>query len=176
MLSEQDQIRFMRLWTAAQPAVSAYVHALVWDHAAAEDVLQEISIVLFRRFGEYIEDLPFVAWALGIAKFQVLGVMRDHARNRVIFDDELLARFTQSWAELSPLVSDRSAALEDCLQQLASNARHLVQLRYIDGKTAEQIAHQFGRTGAAVRVAIQRIRQQLRECVGRKLRLEGEAI
>ena len=45
----------MRLWTAAQPTVSGYVRALVRDRAVADEVLQETSLVLFRRFDEYDE-------------------------------------------------------------------------------------------------------------------------
>ena len=77
MLKEQEQLRFMRLWTAAQPAVSGYVRSLVRDRAVADEVLQETSLVLFRRFEEYDEQRPFVAWALGIARFQVLSLNRD---------------------------------------------------------------------------------------------------
>ena len=51
----------------------------------------------------------------------------------------------------------------------------MVRLRYYDELTAEEIARQIGGTGAAVRVTLQRIRQQLRECVERQLRAEGEA-
>jgi len=61
MLSELDQERFMRLWTSAQPAVANFVHALVRDHGAARDVLQETALVIFRRFEEYDGERPFVA-------------------------------------------------------------------------------------------------------------------
>jgi RNA polymerase sigma-70 factor (ECF subfamily) len=175
MMNEYDQVRFMRLWTAAQPAVSSYVHALVWDAAAAEDIVQEVSIALFRRFAEYDETRPFVAWALGVAKFQVLGLVRDSARNRVIFDDELLARFTDVWAERAPPLSDRGLALQECLERLSARARKLVRMRYFDELTSEQIARQLGGNGAAMRVALQRIRRQLKECVERKLRLAGDS-
>lgn len=174
MLNEHDQIRFMRLWTAAQPAVSGYVHSLVRDRSVADDVLQETSMVLFRRFDEYDDQRPFLAWALGIAKFQVLSLSRDAARSRVAFDTDLLGRFTESWAELTPSTSDRSHFLQDCIRRLAGRAKQMVQHRYYDEMTADQIAEQTGGTGAAVRVALQRIREQLRECVERQLRTQGE--
>ncbi len=164
----------MRLWTAAQPAVSGFVRAMVRDRSVADEVLQETSLVLFRRFDEYDETRPFVAWALGIAKFQILGLNRDSARSRVAFDTDLLARFTETWGELAPGASDRSLFLQECIQRLAARARRMVRLRYYDEQTAEEIARQIGGTGAAVRVTLQRIRQQLRECVERQLRAEGE--
>ena len=174
MLNEQDQLRFMRLWTTAQPAVSGYVRSLVRDRAVADEVLQETSLVLYRRFDEYDEQRPFVAWALGIARFQVLSMNRDAARSRVAFDTDLLAQFTETWGELAPIASDRSLFLQDCIQRLAGRARQMVRLRYYDELTAEEIARQVGGTGATVRVTLQRIRQQLRECVERQLRTEGD--
>ena len=75
---------------------------------------------------------------------------------------------------MAPEVFDRSLFLQDCIQRLAARARQMVRLRYYDELTAEEIAQQVGGTGAAVRVALQRIRQQLRECVERQLRAEGE--
>jgi RNA polymerase sigma-70 factor (ECF subfamily) len=175
MMNEHDQLAFMRLWTAAQPAVANYVHAVLRDRTVAEDVLQETSMVLFRRFVEYDANLPFVAWALGVAKNQILGLHRDQARSRVIFNEELLARFTATWADLSPRMSDRGLALQDCLERLPAHARRLVRMRYFDDLPSEQIAQQHGGTGAAVRVALQRIRQQLRECVEQQFRIQGEA-
>ena len=90
----------MRLWTAAQPAVSGYVRSLVRNRSMADEVLQETSLVLFRRFDEYDEQRPFVAWALGVARFQVLSLNRDAARSRVAFDTELLVRLCRNLREV----------------------------------------------------------------------------
>jgi RNA polymerase sigma-70 factor, ECF subfamily len=174
MLSELDQERFMRLWTASQPAVANFVHALVRDHDAARDVLQDTALVIFRRFEEYDGERPFVAWALGIARFQVMGLQRDAARCLVVFDDEVLEKFTDSWAELAPTVSDRTVALESCIERLAAHARRLVQLRYFDDLDAEQISQRLGSKGASVRVTLQRIREQLRTCITQQTLIEGE--
>ena len=53
MISEQEQERFMRLWTDAQPAVVNYLHAMVRDPAMAKDLVQETAMVLFRRFARH---------------------------------------------------------------------------------------------------------------------------
>jgi hypothetical protein len=53
MLSEHEQERFLRLWAGAQPAVTAFVHAVVRDSAAAKDLVQETALGLFRRFADY---------------------------------------------------------------------------------------------------------------------------
>ena len=174
MTDEPDQERFMRLWTAAQPAVASYVQVLVRDHAAAKDVLQETALVIFRRFSEYDEDKPFVTWALGIARFKVMSMQRDSARSLVTFDDDLLQQFTRSWAELTPALSDRGALLQLCVERLARHARSIVKLRYYEGLKSEEIAKRTGTTAPAVRMALQRIREQLRACIERAGSLQGE--
>ncbi len=163
----------MRLWTIAQPMVANYVHALIRDHATAQDVLQETALVIFRRFAEYDESRPFVGWALGIAKFQVLGQRRDVMRCPVVFDDEVLAGFTENWASLAPTEPDDSELVRQCLGKLAAHARRLVQMRYFDDLNASEIAERLGMASAAVRVALQRVREQLRTCVEQQLKLEG---
>ena len=159
----------MQLWTVAQPTVSSYVHSLVRDRDAASDVLQETAMVLYRRFAEYDRTRPFVAWALGIARYQAMGLRRDAARSIVAFDDELLTRFTAVWAEIAPALTDRSVALQSCLEGLPARPRQLLRLRYVEDLTSEEISKRIGGKAPAIRVALQRIREKLRQCVDRQL-------
>jgi RNA polymerase sigma-70 factor (ECF subfamily) len=173
MLNERDQERFLRYWTSAQPSVSNYIHALVRDHGAAKDVIQETAMVLYRRFPEYDESRPFLAWALGVARHQVMGLRRDATRELLTFDEQLMERFTESWAEIAPQATDREVALHSCLGRLAAHARRLVRLRYFEDLSAGEIAQQAGGNEASVRMALRRIREQLRTCVERELNQSG---
>lgn len=173
MVSDHEQERFLRLWADAQPAVAAFLHSVVRDAAAAKDLLQETALVLFRRFGDYDGQRPFLAWALGVAKLQVLGFRRDVARSPVTFDTELLERFTAAWAEQAPAASQQSVALELCLERMAPRPRQLLRWRYFEDVKSEDIASRLGSNGAAVRVMLQRLREQLRACVEKQLRMEG---
>jgi RNA polymerase sigma-70 factor, ECF subfamily len=172
MISEEEQERFMRLWTDAQPAVVNYLHAAVRDSAMAKDLVQETALVLFRRFGEYDGERPFLGWALGVAKYQVLGFHRDGARSFITFDTELLDKFTEIWAEAAPAASEQSTALEVCLERLQARPRQMVRWRYFEGLKSEEIAGMLGSKSAAVRVALQRIREQLRACIERETQPE----
>ena len=163
----------MRLWTTHQAAVANYVHALVRERSAAEDVLQETALQAFRKFAEYDAQRPFVAWALGIARFKIMGLRRDAARDRLVLDDEALESFTEEWAQQSQGRSERVEALDDCLGKLAGHAQDVVKLRYFEDRTAEQIAKTLGANSGSIRVTLQRIRTQLRECIERKLQTEG---
>jgi RNA polymerase sigma-70 factor (ECF subfamily) len=145
----------------------------VREAAAAKDLVQETALVLFRRFAEYDGERPFLAWALGVAKFQVLGFQRDQARSVVTFDTELFDQFTDAWAQQAPAATRQAAALEVCLERLTARPRQMIRLRYFEDLNSREIARRLGGRSAAVRVALQRIREQLRVCVEQQLRGEG---
>jgi RNA polymerase sigma-70 factor (ECF subfamily) len=133
-------------------------------------------MVLFRRFEEYNWERPFLAWALGVAKFQVLAFHRDESRSFVTFDTELFDRFTEVWAETVPAASEQSAALEVCIERLEARPRQMVRLRYYEDQNSEEIARRLGTKSAVVRVVLQRIREHLRACIEQQLMTEKRAL
>lgn len=175
MLTDEQQEQFTRLWTEVQPCVSAYVHAMMRDDAVAKDIVQDTALVLLRKFAAFDSQRGFLPWALGAAKFEIMGHRRDAGRCQVMFDDALLEKITATWIEVAPQTGDDEAALHLCLGKLARHARDIVQLRYFDSLDSNEIARRLGSTAGAVRIALQRIRVQLRECVERQLGLEGGA-
>ena len=173
MLSESDQETFTRLWTEAQPPVSRYLLSLVSDPNVAKDLLQNTALVLLRKFSEYDQARPFLPWALGVAKYQLLGHHRDEARNRLTFDSELLDHYTEKWGELAEQDSEQVSTLHQCIRELPQRQRELVHLRYFDELNSREIARHLKQTSDHVRVTLQRTRDKLRKCVEQKHRLAG---
>lgn len=155
--------------------MSGYIHAMVRDDSVAKDIVQETALALLRKFPAFDPLRAFLPWALGAAKFEIMGYRRDAGRCRLTFDDALLTQITEAWSEAEPQMGDEEAALHTCLEKLARHARNVVQLRYFDSLDSLEIAQRLGSTAGAVRAALQRIRVQLRECVERQLGMEGGA-
>ncbi len=118
--------QFVKLWTRFQPEVKRYIRAIVPSKADAEDVLQETATVLWDKFGEYDPERPFVSWAIRFAYNKVLTWRRDHARDRLVFSENLLARIDSHFNEKLTLLEVRRIALESCLQKLNDQDRHLL--------------------------------------------------
>jgi len=175
MLNEDQQIRFTQLWTEAQPTVSQYVASLIRDQWAVRDIVQSTSLALLRKFSEYDENRPFVAWALGVAKFEILGHRRDLARNRMISDSEFLDLYTQGWADRAPQINNEAAVLQDCIRELNGRAQQIVRLRYAEDHTSEDIAGTLDLTAANVRAILKRTREALQRCVEKQVRLLGDS-
>ncbi len=164
-----------RLWTLAQPVVSAFVTSVVRDFAARDDVLQEIAVAVIESIDRYDAARPFVGWALGIAQNQVGLYLRRVRRDRLVFDEETVSCLASAFIEASVEPSPKLDYLQECLQALEGRAKEICDLRYRNDLKPAAIADAVGMTATSVAKALQRIRDQLRGCIERKAVLAGSA-
>lgn len=165
MLTTEQQEQFTQLWTQAQSTVACFVHTSIRDRGHAEDLLQEIAMTLLRKFTSYDTSKPFLPWAMGFAKFAILGSKRDFARSRLVFDEALLERISNTFLEVAPAKREEEYFLDVCLTKLAPKARQMIRLRYYDSLDSAEIARVLGTTEISIRVGLLRIREQLRKCI-----------
>lgn len=173
MNSDQKRVEFAQCWLEVEPSVSAYVFASISGFHDAEDVVQRIAQELARRFDEYDASRPFVGWALWIAKSRVIDFYRAQNRTRVVFSDELLAQLADTIAKQADGRSHRREALEACLEELPPRSRRLLDLRYVDDLSADEMAQETGTTSGSVRVLLSRVRTALANCIERRLAMEN---
>lgn len=103
-----------RLWTLAQPVVSAFVTSVVRDFSARDDVLQEVAVAVIESFDRYDSSQSFVGWALGIARNQVGLYLRRVRRNRLVFDDETIGCLASAFGAVSADESPKLDFLQEC--------------------------------------------------------------
>ena len=173
MDENQKREEFTHHWLEVEPSVSAYVFASISGFHDAEDVVQRIAQELARRFDEYDSRGPFVAWALWIAKSRVIDFYRVQDRARLVFSDELLGRLADTIARQADGRSQRREALESCLGELPPKSRRLLDLRYVDEQSADEMAQETGTTSGSVRVLLSRVRTVLATCIERRLAAEN---
>ncbi|MBA4016494.1 MAG: RNA polymerase subunit sigma [Pirellula sp.] len=164
---------FLRLYTASDAALRAYVRTIVTTRDDAAEIMQDISLVLWRKFDNFQGQEDFRRWAFGVARFEVLAWRRDKARDRLVLSDaalEVLA--VQATDDLSRLDSQR-AALDRCLDKLDEHHRSLLRAAYAPGAKLEQIAGDTGRNVQSLYKMLQRLRGKLLDCV-RRHALAGE--
>lgn len=161
--------RFTRHWTQAQPVVAGFVGSMIPDFHQAEDLLQNVAVVLLRKFDEYDPARPFAAWALGIAKNEILSWRRAHARSFLSYHPELLEAVAAAYEEMSPELRLRVSALKHCLQDVEGRAWDVLRLRYEESLQPRDIASKLGLAAGNVRVILSRIRTALQGCVERRL-------
>ena len=173
MNEDQKVEEFTHYWLEAEPSVSAYVFASISSFHDAEDTVQRIAQELARRFEEYDSGRPFVGWAIWVARSRVIDFYRAHYRTRVIFSDELLRQLADTIVEQAEDRSLRREALETCLDELPPRSRRLLDLRYVEERSAAEMAQETGSTCGSVRVLLSRVRTVLASCIERRLSMEN---
>lgn len=146
--------------TSNQNRLYGFILTLIPDRNCARDVLQETNLVIWRKADEYAPGTNFWAWATRIAHYQVLAFHRDTARDRHVFDVQLLD-YLKAAAENFSGDDERRRALHDCLAKLDSRQKDLVADRYRSELPLDEISRRSGRTVAAVKMALLRLRRTL---------------
>jgi RNA polymerase sigma-70 factor (ECF subfamily) len=170
---DDQRLEATRLWTLAQPTVSAFVGSLVREIRDRDDVLQDVAVAFMTSFASYDPARPFMAWVIGIARNQVCLYLRRQNRDRLIFDPDTIDRIGQAFAEFQPRDVRMLDYLDECVQSLEGHARKLCALRYERDLKPASIAPRVGMSANGVAKALQRIRETLRECVEKKAALDG---
>jgi RNA polymerase sigma-70 factor (ECF subfamily) len=73
---------FVRLWTRHQAEVGRYVFMMIPRQADAAEVLQDVSVLLWKKWDQYDPERPFVPWAIRFAYLEVLKWRQKLARER----------------------------------------------------------------------------------------------
>ncbi|MFT4690157.1 MAG: sigma-70 family RNA polymerase sigma factor [Verrucomicrobiia bacterium] len=162
-----------RLWTLAQPKVSAFVTSVVRNFGDRDDLMQDIAVAVFESFDSYDPGRPFVQWAMGVARIQFKNYLRKRQRHLNVFDPETVEILETAFADLPAEEVRELDFLQDCLKKLDGRGRQLCELRYQEDMKPAAISEVIKQPGTAVRKSLQRIREQLRACVERKAATEG---
>ncbi|MDP3073032.1 MAG: sigma-70 family RNA polymerase sigma factor [Opitutaceae bacterium] len=169
-VEQQQQERFLRLFSAHEPAIRAFVRRLVPSRADADDVLQEAALVLWDKFDEFRDGLEFRAWAFGVARFKVLSWLRDRRRDRLVLSEEVVELIAIETEKDEPHLARQRTTLELCVEKLAPPQRDLLLAAYQPDSRIHEVAANSGRTVAGFYQWLHRIRQMLLECVRRELK------
>jgi len=156
-------------WTQAQPAVRAFLFAVVRDPAAVDDLLQEVALTIVRRFDQFEPGTNFTAWAVTIARHKVMDFHKTRARDRHVHDERVVARLADAHVEVEHEIGPRRQALEHCLEKLPDRHRQLLARRYEDNESVSEIAESEGANPNAIAVLLHRVRLALRQCIERQL-------
>jgi RNA polymerase sigma-70 factor, ECF subfamily len=160
---------FLRLFMSHEESLRVFVRSLLFTHDEEREVMQEVAVVLWRKFDVGMDSDAFCRWAFGVARMEALAFRRDRARDRHTFGDEVFELLAQTILDHSDSLAAERRALDTCLQKLPGNQRQLVQTAYAPGVKIDHLATQLGRTAMALYKTLHRIRLTLMDCTRRVL-------
>lgn len=159
----------VRLIQNYQSGVWRYLRTLGCDPALAEDLTQDTFLaVLQKPFQDYNASAT-AAYLRRVAYNLFISYQRRSGKVTAV---ENIEELEQEFGQWSGEDQGESAleALRDCLQQLTERARWALEMRFRDDLSRPTIADKLEITEHGAKNLMQRAKQQLRECVERKLK------
>ena len=175
----ESKERAARLLLKDRVALYGFVRACLGNHHDAEDILQEVGVVVIRKSDQFTRE-TFHAFAIGIATNLVRACLR-RRRKSGLFDPEVIDKLEAASARVARFAScdQRRAVLQSCLEQLPEESREVVSRYYRLSDSCTPVPNTVGKISEAIGKSIDAVyrilrnaRAQLRECGERKLRKE----
>lgn len=166
ILDEGRQLQeFVRELTASQGRIRAFIVSLMPGSPDVADVLQETNLTLWKSRERFTPGTNFMAWALTVARLEVLH-QRDRSKRlgRLVLSEKLIDVLADE-APIQPSQDRYLLALESCMKKLSETQREIIEARYQPKLSLEIHARLTGRNPGALRVALLRIRQVLKDCI-----------
>lgn len=162
---------FLRLFTRFEGNLRAFVASLLPTWEGVDEVMQESSIILWRKFAQFDQsaEAGFLDWAFMIARYEVLKYRRRRATDRLRFSEDVFELLANAAESVTVTQDQRLRLLRECVANLEPAQLELVKAVYEDGAAIKDVAEQIGRTPAGLYKALARIRNRLANCVQAKL-------
>jgi len=173
---QEQHNQFLRLYVDNEESLRGFVRSLLPTLEDSREVMQNTAAVLWKKYDQLDDPKNFRRWAFGVARFEVLSYRRDKARDRHIFEEELIIQLAQD-SEKIAVDSDREIkALKSCLAKLPPKHSALVREAYDKDLKIKEIAEREGRTPMSVYKVLHRARMALADCVKETLEAEGAPV
>lgn len=157
-----------RLIQSYQAGVWRYLRALGCEAALADDLTQDTFLAVLQRPFQDVSPAATSAYLRKTALNLLISYQRRSGRMRVIENVEQLDQQWLKWAG----DDDGDAVLvhlRDCLSHLTARAREALEMRFRAESSRADIAAALQITEHGAKNLMQRAKQQLRECIERKL-------
>ena len=159
-MPDRDQ-DFARVVAAHRNAILRYGIRRLDDRSAAEDLVAETFIVVWRRFDELPRRDEELFWLYGIAGRVLANLRRTQQRSmrlesRLAFEREL-------GQELPRYSLEDVEALMDAMGSLSLDEREIIQLAYWEKLSYREMGVALGCSEKAAGIRLSRARRELRE-------------
>ena len=158
---------FERLIRENRAQLHGFVLSLVANNSDAEDLLQQICLILWEKRQQFEPDSNFLAWARKICRYQALNHWRKEKARPAEqqFDERLVNMIHERSEEREREFIRHRRALQNCLTKLHDRHREVIESFYFDEKSVTEIAEQNGMKPNAVSQLLFRARARLIACV-----------
>ena len=161
MLYQQGEYgAFDELYFRHSGRVYAYLKTKVHSPGEAEDLLQQAFLKLHQHRSSYDATLPFLPWIFSITRNALVDHFRKHRPTAM--DQEKLIAVADKVGQSGP-EAEQVTSWEEVMKLLPEEQRKMIQQRFEEGLSFEEIARLSGLNESAARKRLNRTIQSLRK-------------
>ena len=156
-------------------ALLAQALGMLRDWAAAEDVVQDAFLVIMNKSDSFEEGTSIYAWARQIVRNKALEACRRRGRENSGEDEAMESSVAAALEDFlteqkAEGMRDKCQVLKDCMSGLRDRILDLLVGFYWRMESCEELARLHRRSVNSVRLILTRTRQELKNCMDRKLK------
>ena len=152
---------FILQFTRHERQIRYYIASLVANKSDVDDIMQEASSLLWKKYDQFDPERPFLPWAMKFAYNAVRTYRQKLGTRRKYFSDELVEELVAAHEKEMDRLEQERKLLPVALQKLSDKERLLIQHRYSSGGTIQDLADKLGQKPDALYKRLQRIREKL---------------
>lgn len=162
-IASGDRLAMQVLYARHHVRVFRFVVRLVRDESAAEDLISEVFLDVWRQADRFEGRSAVSTWMLAIARFKALSALR--RRPDAALDEDTAAAIEDPSDDpgMSLEKKDKSALIRTCLTGLSADHREIIDLVYYHEKSVEEVAQIIGIPENTVKTRMFYARKRLAE-------------
>ena len=162
-IAEGNRTSMHMLYCRHNVRVYRFILRIVRDATAAEDLVSQVFLDVWRTAGQFQGRSQVSTWLLSIARFKALTAMRQRRFEDIDQEDVREIADGADTPEASLDRNDTSAILRACVQKLSPAHREIITLVYYHEKSVEEVAEIVGIPEATVKTRMFYARKKLSE-------------
>ena len=165
-LAEQEEAAFVALLRRHGPMVLQVCRRIQSSSHDAEDVFQATFLLLARKAGSIRKPESLASWLHGVAHRLALEAKAQATRRQTYEREAAQMRSTSNSSVETG--QELQGTLDEALRQVPEKYRVPLLLRYLEGKSQEEVARQLSCPVGTVRSRLARGRERLKEVLERQ--------
>ena len=163
----EDRAAFATLYNLTSAKLFGVCLRICGERQAAEDVLSEVYLTVWRRAGAYEPGRASpISWLATIARNRAIDWRRSSGRKVAItLDDAPEVADPEPSAEQRMVTNDEDQRLHLCLDQLEDKQRGAIRTAFFDGLTYAELAKREGVPLGTMKSWVRRGLMRLKDCL-----------
>jgi RNA polymerase sigma-70 factor (ECF subfamily) len=178
-----DRDSFAQLMRLHEKQIYNFTYRMLGNEEEAEDLTQDIFVAAFKGIRRFRGEAKFSTWLYRIALNQTRNRIKYLSRRDFFAKQRRRARYIEEspWenpeflADSAPtpeqwiLTKSMATQVQQCLNQMAPQARQILVLRDVQGFSYEELGEMLSLNPGTVKSRLHRARATLQQCLADKL-------